>query len=149
MLNTISAYTWTSYLLNSTNRFVTSSHPLSTPPPTFYNDNNISPPKLHTSPVHHLPQLLREPHIFYHPSQKRVLAVASNNIAATTSGGSSITKYTTLPPNISTSYQAYYHHKHLTPSSPFATANRHTDYHPGYVYPRLQTQTLPPTLRSN
>jgi hypothetical protein len=35
-----------------------------------------------------------------------VLAVASNNIAATPSGGSSITKYTTLPLNISTSYQA-------------------------------------------
>ena len=139
MLNMVSAYIRTSYLSNSTNRFATSSHPLSTPPSTFYNNTNISSQKLHTSPAHHLPQLLKEQHISYHPSQKRVLAVVSNNIAATTSGRNSITKYTTLPPNISTSYQAYYHHKHLTPSSPFAAANRHTNYHPGYLSPLANT----------
>jgi hypothetical protein len=61
-----------------------------------------------------------------------MLTVASNNTAATTFGLSSITKSTTLPPNISTYCQAYYHPKHLTPSSAFAAANRHTDYHLGY-----------------
>ena len=34
--------------------------------------------------MRHLPQLRREPHIFSHPSQKRVIAVASYNTAATT-----------------------------------------------------------------
>ena len=81
----------------------------------------------------HLPQLPREPHTSYHQSQKRALAVASNNIAVTTSGQNSTTKYTTLPLNIYTYYQAYYHHKHHTPSSPYAAANHHTDYHPGYL----------------
>ncbi len=133
MLNMVSAYIGTSYLSNSTNCVATSSCPLSTPTPTFYNDTKISSPNLHTSPVYHLPQLLREPHISSHRSQKRGLAVTSNNTAATTFVRSSTTKSTTLPPNISTSCQVYYHHKHLTPSSPFAAANHYTDYHLGYL----------------
>ena len=133
MLNMVSAYIGTSYLSNSTNRVATSSCPLPTPPPTFYNDTKISSPNLHTLPVYHLPQLLREPNISSHPSQQRGLAVTSNNTAATTFERSSTTKSTTLPPNISTSCQVYYYHKHLTPSSPFATANHYTDYHLGYL----------------
>ena len=70
MLNIVSAYIRTSYLLTSTNRFAISSHPLSTLPPTFYNNTNISSPNLHTSHVHHLPQLLREPHFLSSISEK-------------------------------------------------------------------------------
>ncbi len=91
------------------------------------------------------------------PSPKRVPAPASNITATTTFGRNSITKSTTLPPNTSTYYQAYYHPRHLTPSSPFAAASRQTYYHHGYLSPpsnanyasRYSTHLTNPTARAD
>ena len=60
---------------------------------------------------------------------------ASSITATTTFGRNFITKSTTLPPNTSTYYQAYYPPKHLTLSSPSAAASCQTYCHHGYLSP--------------
>ena len=135
MHNMVSASTTTSYPSNYTNPSVTSSKHPPTPPPTSYNDSNVSSHRLHISHAHPQHQHTIASHISSLLSLKKARDPASKPTATTTCGQNSITNSTTQHLTNFTSSQAYFPLKYLTPSSPSAAVYHKIDYHPGFSSP--------------